>query len=338
MAKKKAAPKRAAKKTTAVARRRRQQPAEASTALMRVNDPTGMLSQPLQDGPVLGAFALVELKLKKREEKVLARKVDVSAMQIKPTGQPYLPHTVYRRLFTSAFGRFGWQLRPVNNPMRAPAKHEKAIQVVRGYLLFIHGKPVAYADGEHEFWTNNAEQSWGDALEATQASALRRCAKHLNVGLELWDKDFIEKFKADHCIRYVVQAKDRQGNTRKKFHWALKSAPAPGNVIGQGTADMDDVIDGDILDDVPQRRAPKAAGSDGNGGLYISQPQSRRLYMLATAQAGRKWPDVLAWLKAAYSAAEVGSKPDRYITLKRTDYQAVSEAVLAPGPLPKGRV
>lgn len=336
MAKKKSAAKPAKKKTTALARRRKAAP--QPTALMRVSDPNGMLSQPLQDGPVLGSFALVEVKLTKREEKVLARKVSVDAVQIKPTGQPYLPHAFYRRWFSEAFGRMGWQLRPVNNPLRAPAKHEKAIQVVRGYLLYIHGKPVAYADGEHEFWTNNAEQSWGDALEATQASALRRCAKHLNVGLELWDGDFIEKFKSEHCVRYVVQVKDRQGNTRKKYHWALKTAPAPANVIGSGTADVDDAIDGEVLDDVPTRRAPKAAGSDGNGGMYLSPPQSRRLYMLATSKAGREWKDVLAWLKSAYNAVETGTKPDRYITLKRTDYQAVSEAVLAPGPLPKGRV
>src|SRR3990167_5946168 len=59
------------------------------------------------------------------------------------------------------------------------------------YVLHIHGKPVAFAMGEQEYYDSNEQQTYGDALESTVASALRRCAKRLGVGLELWGQDFL---------------------------------------------------------------------------------------------------------------------------------------------------
>jgi hypothetical protein len=338
MAKSKPAARRS-KKTTKKTSKKTTKPA-ASTALARRGDiiegelvkvtaPPGTF-QALVDSPVLGDFALTELKLTKAEEKVLARPVRVEDVLIKPTGQAYLPHAAYRRWLADAFGRMGWQLRPANNPMKAPAKSENAIQVVRGYLLYVHGQAVAYADGEHEFYTNNAEQSWGDALEATQASALRRCAKHLNIGLELWDKAWLDRFKREHCICYWVKYKDRRGNTNAKQHWALKVDPAPPNVVS-----MEEAIK--IMGEAPvgeKRQAPKSAGSDGGGALMISVPQSGRLYGLAK-DAGRDWQEVLAWLKRAYNAEDQGK--GKALTLKRADYQAVCDAIMAPGDLPTGK-
>lgn len=335
MAKKKTAARRSKKTKKKAAK------PQTSTALARrsnvidgeivVTAPPGTF-QALVDSPVLGDFALKELKLTAKEEKILARPVPIESIQIKPTGQPYLPHAGYRRWFAEAFGRMGWQLRPANNPMRAPAKSENAIQVVRGYLLYVHGEAVAYADGEHEYFTNNAEQSWGDAVEATQASALRRCAKHLNVGLELWDKSFIDKFKREHCIGYWVKYRDRRGNTNAKQHWMLKTDEAPKNIITMEEAMA--IMNAAPVPDGQRRQAPKSAGSDGNGGMTISVAQSGRLWGMAR-DAGRDWDSVLAWLKKAYGAEDQGK--GKAITLKRSDYQAVCDAIMAPGDLPSGK-
>ena len=58
-------------------------------------------------------------------------------------------------------------------------------------MLFVHGKPVAFATGEQDYFETNERQTYGDALEATMSSALRRFCKHLGMGLELLDKDLI---------------------------------------------------------------------------------------------------------------------------------------------------
>lgn len=343
MAQKKKAPKRPAKRPAKRApKKKAPDVGQTSTALarrgdvidgevIRVSAPPGTF-QALVDSPVLGDFALSELKLTKAEEKVLARPVKEDDILIKPTGQPYLPHAAYRRWLMEAFGRMGWQLRPANNPMKAPAKSEKAVQVVRGYLLYVHGKAVAYADGEHEFYENNAEQSWGDALEATQASALRRCAKHLSIGLELWDKSYIERFKRERCICYWVKYRDRRGNTNARQHWALKTDDAPKGIISMEEAMQ--IMNSQPVADGAARRAPRSADSDGGGALMISVPQSQRLYGLARS-ANRDWSDVLAWLKRAYNAEDQGK--GKAITLKRADYEAVCDAVSAPGELPTGK-
>lgn len=326
---------RASKKTSTVIARRKRQAPVPSGALVRVNDPQGLL-QPLQDQPVLGAFALVEVKLTKAEEKVLARPVDKTNVLIRPDGKPYLPHKAYRDWFHEAFGRLGWQLRPTNNPVLAPAKNENAVQVVRGYMLFVHGKPVAYADGEHEFYKNNPEQSYGDAVEATQASALRRCAKHIGVGLELWDKNWLDAFKREHCICYRVRVRDRRGNTTVRDHWALKTDTPPRNMVGAGDVDDSNVVHGEIVDEEPRRRAPAAAGSDGGGALKITVQQSKRLFAIAKS-ADRDWREVLRWLKARFGAEEVDTQEGKRVMLKRADYAFVCEAVGAPGPLPSTR-
>lgn len=333
MAKKMAA-KRAAKKSTALARRRENPPKQA---LMRVHDPKGMLpAEPaLSDDPVLGALGLAEVKLTAKEEAALSAAVNVRDILIKPTGQPYLSHPAYTQLFNRAFGRLGWSLRPASNPKKAQSPGKKSVQIVRAYILYIHGKPVAFAEGEHEYWESNAEQSYGDALEATFASALRRCAKRIGVGLELWDRNFLDKFKREHCLSERVRYKDRYGNQQTKIVWRRRDQDPPANVEREPD-DEPPADHGDV--EPPRRQAPRSAGSDGNGALHISPAQSRRLFSMATKEAGRDWKnEVLPWLKSAYNAVETGTKPDRYLTLARTEYTAVCETVIAPGPLPKGR-
>lgn len=341
--------KKAGKKSTALARRRSAVPKATQTGMaLRLRDPQGLLpggsSEGLTDSVVLGNFALVEVKLTQKEELVLSKPVDVGQLMIKPTGQVYLPHAFYRRWFNDAFGRLGWFLRPVNNPVMAPAKNDKAVQVVRGYLLYIHNKPAAYADGEHEFYTNNAEQSWGDALEATQASALRRCAKHMGVGLELWDRHFTERFKQEHCVMSFVKVKDRNGNTHSKPHWRLKTDPPPANVIDERDyAARNEPFEGEVIDHgapaasrPARRQPPPTASADGSGALFISPKQTTRLFG-ASKSAGRDRGELLRWLKDVYGAEVRGERPDDYLTLPREEYERVFDIVGAPGELPQGR-
>jgi hypothetical protein len=189
-------------------------PAKRSTALVRrkpvVVLPGEVISSPgsnghniAADGSLqLGALGLTELKLTPKEERVLARQVDPALVQWRaskrdgPADIPYLPHHVYTRWFNEAFGRMGWNLVPVGKPIKTDTN-----VVLLPYVLHVHKVPVAFAWGEQEYFERkasgeeNRSQSYGDVIESTVASALRRCAKHLGVGLELWDKLWVSGIK-----------------------------------------------------------------------------------------------------------------------------------------------
>lgn len=160
-------------------------------------DPQGMLPQApvgqLGELATVGALGLAEIKLTEAEEKVLSRPVDASQILMKPARRgeepsiPYLPHIVYTRWFNDAFGRTGWSIVPT----AAPKKVDNLVLVP--YLLYIHGIPVAAATGEQEYIESNRQQTYGDVIESTVASALRRCAKRLGVGLEMWDEAWLDQ-------------------------------------------------------------------------------------------------------------------------------------------------
>jgi hypothetical protein len=154
------------------------------------------LERTVSGGIALGSLGLVEITLTEKEEAVLAEAVnpaDVLWRAQKRDGPlviPYLPHQTYTRWFNRAFGRTGWALVPVGLPSMDAANK----CVVCPYILHIHRQPVAFAMGEQEFF-GGEHQTYGDALESTVASALRRCAKRLGVGLELWDKAYVARLR-----------------------------------------------------------------------------------------------------------------------------------------------
>lgn len=155
-----------------------------------------------ETGMNLGAFGLVELKLTKKEEEILSERVDPKLIQWRPREKdgpaviPYYPHAEYTRWFNRAFGRTGWTLVPIAKPaINRAEKNPSQATITQPYLFHVHGKAIAYAAGEQEYFEGNRQQSFGDALESCHASALRRCAKHLGIGLELWDRSFINALR-----------------------------------------------------------------------------------------------------------------------------------------------
>lgn len=187
--------------------------------LMRANQvPVGQLGELA----TVGALGLAEIKLTDAEEKVLSEPVNISDVLLKPKvkgGPPeiaYLPHIVYTRWFHRAFGRTGWACVPTS----APKKVNNLVLVP--YLLYVHGVPVAAATGEQEYHENNAQQTYGDVIESTFASALRRFAKRLGVGLELWDKRWLETHFGKRAVRgnrkeEAVDAEIEQGESFRSY-------------------------------------------------------------------------------------------------------------------------
>ena len=299
MAKKKKVARRPARKSTALVPARRQ---SSVTILPPVTEKTYTVAA---DGSLqLGALGLVECKLTDKEEAVLAERVNPDDVKWRasrkngPKDVPYLSHPTYTKWFNRAFGRTGWSLVPVGKPM----KTEQSVVLIP-YVLHVHGIPVAFAWGEQEYFDRKADgsesraQSYGDVIESTVASALRRCAKHLGVGLELWDKDWTSALKGGsqpEPERFYVapeQSQRRQRQERK-----TERPPAPVEHV-----DMDEKITDD---------------------------QRLRLWNISR-RVGRGDSEVQDWLKRRF---KVKTSSD----ITRRDYDQVVRAIEQRGPLPEG--
>lgn len=196
--------------TTKAKKKAKKAPAKKSTALavrkpaaptVTIEDPQGLMKGSLMpigqlgELATVGALGLAELKLTEKEEAVLSRAVNPADILVRDGGIAYLPHIVYTRWFGEAFGRTGWSIVPTSRPQRV------GNVVLIPYLLYVHGIPVAAATGEHEYHETNSRQTYGDVIESTVACALRRCAKRLGVGLEMWDKAWLAQHVGGNAKR-----------------------------------------------------------------------------------------------------------------------------------------
>jgi hypothetical protein len=294
-------------------------------------------AQVLTEEVQLGALGLVEVKLTAAEESILNEPVNLADVRMKPSGQPYLSHPTYTKWFNRAFGRLGWTMRPVAKPTT------NGNSVVMPYVLLIHGQPAAFAFGEQDYFADrgNREQTFGDAMEATTASAMRRCAKRLGIGLELWDRVWLDAYVHEHCVQVNVIERRKDNHTGQWGEKAVKrwrrkcDAPFDREV---GTV-AQHAVDGHAVDDDEyehtQRRSssappagsapPRAAGSNAKSGDVITAPQVRRYHAILT-NSGRIEQVVQDWLltKWGYSSSK---------DIRRGDYDAICRAVEGIGTL-----
>lgn len=322
------------KPSTALAVRKKELPVVRVAAMLKAAKKRAELtkapeSTALTDDISLGALGLVELKLTEAEEIVLSRPLNRDLVAIKPTGEPYLPHPHYTRLLNEAFGRLGWNLRPAAKPMLSEA------QVVCPYVLSIHGLPAALAWGEQDYFTSNKKQSYGDALESTVASALRRVTKHIGIALELWDKEWLEEFRKDRCVHVWLDA--------GKEAWRLRSAEPFYNetgIVGQRRRQQPPQQEQGETREHQTRAVPSTGYTRGDGELLITDHvrdknkpgdrvgQLQRLFAIA-AEHKRDHKEIKDWLYKRYHY-----ESSKHI--KRKHYDEICKALEGVGPLPMG--
>lgn len=293
----------------------------------------------LTDSPQLGALGLVEVKLTAKEELVLSKPAEVDFVRIKPSGQAYLSHPFYTQRFNEAFGRLGWTIAPCAKPMKSDRG------VIVPYLLYIHGQPAAYAMGEQDYFESNSEQTYGDAVEATVASALRRFAKRLGVCLEMWDKPWLDQYVYEHCVRVkVMKWNGRDQQEKPSFQWRRKvDAPFP-KEIGAAHFNPNEEQDAEHTqrrassapeggwqsrrqDAAPQAAPQKRPYMGASGGNVITEKQANRLKAIIR-NSGRIPTDVTEWIKGKYGYA-------RAEAVSWKDYDAICNAIESQDPLPK---
>lgn len=146
-----------------------------------------------QTDPYIGAASL---KLTDREKAALTHPLAPDEIKEFPAnagsmaGLLYVDHVAIRRRLNDAFGPGSWSLVPAAPPLK------EATYVAQPWRLYVLGAFVAEGWGEQEFRLGSNTLSFPTALEGAKSTALMRCAKDLGIGLELWDKAFVAKFKA----------------------------------------------------------------------------------------------------------------------------------------------
>ena len=168
------------------------------------------------------------LELTDRQNEILFAPVQDNEISIKPDGLIYLSWTKYAGRLTKTFST-QWTMLPqgmprVNNNL-----------IIWGFHLIIKGVYCGFAIGEQQFF-DNGRMTYGEACEGAKSNALMRLCKSLGVGLELWDKEFINKWLDTHADKKWDEGK-------RKFEWSLKPntfakhipvTPAVAPIVSQG--------------------------------------------------------------------------------------------------------
>eukprot|EP01100_Stratorugosa_tubuloviscum_P015099 TRINITY_DN8481_c0_g1_i1.p1 TRINITY_DN8481_c0_g1~~TRINITY_DN8481_c0_g1_i1.p1 ORF type:complete len:263 (-),score=106.26 TRINITY_DN8481_c0_g1_i1:55-843(-) len=156
-------------------------------------------------------------------------------IEIKPDGLIYLPEIKYRRILNSALGAGAWVLIPCSPPQLSEGC------VTREFALFIYGKFVSQSIGEQQL---NPQMSSATASEGAKSKALMRCCKDIGVGSELWDPNFINRWKSKYaeaiwCEHYKTKEKKklwkRKDRLLSEYPW--KELPS-NNHSKQQTSDL----------------------------------------------------------------------------------------------------
>ncbi|KAI3394427.1 hypothetical protein diail_2677 [Diaporthe ilicicola] len=141
---------------------------------------------------------------------VLMKPIPFEDVEIKPDGIIYLPEIKYRRILNQAFGPGGWGMAP-----RGELQVGERV-VTREFALLVHGRFIAQARGECQFF---ADDGIATAGEGCKSNALMRCCKDLGIASELWDpryiRDFKKKYAQEIWVEHVVNKKKRQTWVRK---------------------------------------------------------------------------------------------------------------------------
>jgi len=150
------------------------------------------------------------LNISKTSQLCLDEKLDPKDVSIRPDGLVYVDWTWYADRLNRAFGKAKWGLIPQGNPMSA--QNGFLTEVVWPHWLVIQGIPMGMGVGECSYNPSNRTMSYTDALEGAKSIALSRACKIFGMTLELWNKDWIEAWKAEYAETYPDPK-----NTNKKL-------------------------------------------------------------------------------------------------------------------------
>jgi hypothetical protein len=141
-----------------------------------------------------------------------AEAFDDTEVEIHPKGLIYLPHERLRNRLNEAFGAGWYRFLPVGEPLLG------AMEVLWRYRLEFRDGTAAEAPGHAKYIKNNADYSYGDALETAKSDAFVRCCKDVGIGLQCWNRDYQIYFMQQYGVRM-------QSTKDNKWYWRRKDRP-----------------------------------------------------------------------------------------------------------------
>jgi hypothetical protein len=199
----------------------------------------------------------------------------------------YIQHAFLRQRLCEVIGIGQWSLvqrsRWTEEFMTTGKTPQQAIRVYVDAVLLVRGCYVSEAIGDMVYYPKNEATNFGDAAEGAESAALRRCAKHLGVGLQQWDKNF--------CDGWL----QRMRSTGNGGSWEQQAAQAPA-ASPAPSASPRVVLDGDGTLSVETTRlildgltAQGLAYADAHRWFLANQwlRESQQVRMLSTGHAQR---------------------------------------------------
>ena len=150
------------------------------------------------------------LDLTPDQHRILFEPVKDYHIKMKEDGSMYLPWTWYHDRLTRAFGNLKWAMVPEGLPKLVPNN-----LIMWGFHLVAHGVYMGFALGEMTFIPKNARMTYGEACEGAKSNALMRLCKSMGISLELWDKDFAQRWEHAYATYY-------EDASTGKTKWKLK--------------------------------------------------------------------------------------------------------------------
>jgi hypothetical protein len=175
-----------------------------------VDERTGEIAElPMNDDPLFTGIAAAPFS--ETAAKVLTAPVDESLVRIRPDGIVFLPGVMYRRILNQAFGPGAWAMRPIE----ARVIKEDGL-VVYTAALVVMGRFVSQATGEHRYVASNGNSSYATSLESAKTDCLGRCCKDLGIATELWDNEWVERWKKKYAVAVWCENISKKDNAGVK--------------------------------------------------------------------------------------------------------------------------
>jgi hypothetical protein len=162
------------------------------------------------------------LKLEKKEVEALQADFPDDAFRKGAGGDDtliYIEHAHLRERLNQVFSPGQWSVVPRNRWAEefTTAKGDPACRLYVEAMLLVRGAFVAEAVGDMVYYPKNDRTNYGDAVEGAKSSALRRCAKELGVGLQVWKKEFCEGWMKRNGVKQRAAVTDWRSFKVPKF-------------------------------------------------------------------------------------------------------------------------
>ena len=145
-----------------------------------------------------GAYAGAStLKLKPNEIKDLTEPFPDDAIEIRPfDGIIYISHMLLRERLWKVFGPT-----EVAEICRERFIRSDSNEIAVDLVLMARGKFLAEGVGTAKYFPNNPKGSFGDTVESAWSEALRRCAKKIGLGTQVWRPQYVRDWLANNAVQ-----------------------------------------------------------------------------------------------------------------------------------------